>query len=92
MKNVALIVVCLAISACASSSVMDEGIAARKAIMAIELAALEAGATPRYDDAGNYIGHTLPGEKVSGEGSYKIAMCDQTAPTAQGRRKLDICN
>ena len=92
MKNVALFGACLAISACATSSMMDEGIATRKAIMAVETAALSAGATPRYDGSGRYIGHTPRGEKISGEGSYKTAICDKMTPASQGRQKLEICN
>jgi len=40
-----------------AGKMLDSGIEDRRAIMDAEIAALEAGATPRYNDANEYIGH-----------------------------------
>ena len=49
---------------------LEQGIEGRREVMNAEIAALEGGATPLYDQDGKYIGHTTPSELQEESFSY----------------------
>jgi len=53
-----------------ATKMLDQGIEGRRAVMDAEIAALEGGATPLYDQDGKYIGHTTPSELQEESFSY----------------------
>ena len=53
-----------------ATKMLEQGIEGRREVMDAEIAALEGGATPLYDQDGKYIGHTTPSELQEESFSY----------------------
>ena len=53
-----------------ATKMLEQGIEGRREVMNAEIAALEGGATPLYDQDGKYIGHTTPSELQEESFSY----------------------